>query len=1179
MGGSHSTSCRFDSVDSFFMSESVIFADDVNHKIQENSDANAKKQQPIEIFVHINSSKGEHFYPLVLGPELTDKERKNVIANSILKKCEISKSMDYKETQVFFNSLFNFSFTNYLMKQTNDEAMGKLRQQYFDDTSSYSNLKAGTIIHALVTPSKIEQDESDGVVVQFNEEFDKNKRINEDDNDESHGNDKTNKTEYFKCEICLEARSVDIACIINDCKHKVCRSCLKSCIIHDVQYYTRLPACPICMTTVASIGNKKKRKNVKDNGNEEQVYLIDKSIIKDVLNDNQFAQYCTLLQRQKNKKDNNVQYYYSCPDKQNCGYDTVLSVELTQKELGKGCPKCKNQKLLFRKISKLDVNNLIKDREMDEMIQKQGWKRCPDCRNVISKFYGCNHIRCRCGIHFCYLCLAILAPNNPSSHFWSEQNDCVYWRDENELLLMENDSLVDEKENSKGDEIKKENKTGDKDENKENTSKKNVNYEINIQFPNENFGRTVDICYNANVDDIIFTLHHLSHLPIDKLRLVQYGKLLNLKQYYHNPDGLLAWLLTKEVTYIEDSTTESTHLRTKIVHIMDSATMKRFTLCVNRLWTVLQLKQQFATDWKHMLADPDKYAKDQQEMVHFNHNYQQKVADENEEKIDLNPNAKGNVKNESQKKQHKQEKQEKQENQDAVNTIVLCHINYHKMENIHFVFNGKYLHNNDLLVKHKIFDENSDNNPLLLIATQKGGHMLEFMSWVRDEEKQFTLDLAMNGDSNTNDKKTLQSIFQGNDVNDDIGHDVNMNIDRFDRMLKSMVPNTVSNDKKIEEHLERGHAVVDKYLQLPARDKKNKKGQQGTSEAKNQKSKMVENRFLAIYFWTTSLIYAKLNRDLRDLYRSQQNAEIDPNNNTNQNLLLTNQMKLHKWKEYLHLFHYGIKQLPYYKPETIIYRGLHGVSSLHGYQIGKHVCWPNIVATSKKRDFALKFAIARQPSVLFEIVHIDGRDISKISQFPKEEEVLLLPYSHFLVVSTYTQKYKGVNVLCIKLKQCQVPSASNIVFWIDDNVKNNVELIHYMERKFDNTCIVTCKSTFEALNLLDTYNWLMHLNNAQIRIITDSVRFEVVDPIHGIQDIDEKEKVWVYDAGIKLIKKIRQKFSFKYEILIYCGQEKKARQACINSGLTDNVFVTTNASTLVKFVQFQKLAARFGFSK
>ena len=33
------------------------------------------------------------------------------------------------------------------------------------------------------------------------------------------------------------------------------------------------------------------------------------------------------------------------------------------------------------------------------------WKRCPSCSMFIEKAEGCNHMTCRCGHQFCYVCL------------------------------------------------------------------------------------------------------------------------------------------------------------------------------------------------------------------------------------------------------------------------------------------------------------------------------------------------------------------------------------------------------------------------------------------------------------------------------------------------------------------------------------------------------------------------------------------------------------------------------------------------------------------------------------------------------------------------------------------------------------------------------------------------------
>jgi len=44
-------------------------------------------------------------------------------------------------------------------------------------------------------------------------------------------------------------------------------------------------------------------------------------------------------------------------------------------------------------------------------------KSCPNCRATIEKDDGCNHMTCRCGYHWCWLCVAIIDPNNLTQHF------------------------------------------------------------------------------------------------------------------------------------------------------------------------------------------------------------------------------------------------------------------------------------------------------------------------------------------------------------------------------------------------------------------------------------------------------------------------------------------------------------------------------------------------------------------------------------------------------------------------------------------------------------------------------------------------------------------------------------------------------------------------------------------
>lgn len=43
------------------------------------------------------------------------------------------------------------------------------------------------------------------------------------------------------------------------------------------------------------------------------------------------------------------------------------------------------------------------DQEM-AMLESFGYKRCPRCHAGVKKMYGCSHIHCHCGAHWCYYC-------------------------------------------------------------------------------------------------------------------------------------------------------------------------------------------------------------------------------------------------------------------------------------------------------------------------------------------------------------------------------------------------------------------------------------------------------------------------------------------------------------------------------------------------------------------------------------------------------------------------------------------------------------------------------------------------------------------------------------------------------------------------------------------------------
>ncbi|KAF2030596.1 hypothetical protein EK21DRAFT_65123 [Setomelanomma holmii] len=52
-----------------------------------------------------------------------------------------------------------------------------------------------------------------------------------------------------------------------------------------------------------------------------------------------------------------------------------------------------------------DMNDFGLDADTAALLKGWGYKRCPRCSHGVKRMFGCNHMECRCGHHFCWMCL------------------------------------------------------------------------------------------------------------------------------------------------------------------------------------------------------------------------------------------------------------------------------------------------------------------------------------------------------------------------------------------------------------------------------------------------------------------------------------------------------------------------------------------------------------------------------------------------------------------------------------------------------------------------------------------------------------------------------------------------------------------------------------------------------
>ncbi|CAF3331923.1 unnamed protein product [Rotaria sp. Silwood2] len=146
--------------------------------------------------------------------------------------------------------------------------------------------------------------------------------------------------------------------------------------------------------------------------------------------------------------------------------------------------------------------------------------------------------------------------------------------------------------------------------------------------------------------------------------------------------------------------------------------------------------------------------------------------------------------------------------------------------------------------------------------------------------------------------------------------------------------------------------------------------------------------------------------------------------------LRSEQLKnIEPWFPYLKLLHIAISKL---HPKKGTYcRGIGGnLSSL--YPVGSTVIWWGVSSISAKVDVCMRFLAkdiyGNYNGTLFTILSSSARSIVDFSQYPEEEESILLPATNIKVISKNPSlKYKGLSE--IKVEEIETVSHGKSVIY------------------------------------------------------------------------------------------------------------------------------------------------------
>lgn len=86
--------------------------------------------------------------------------------------------------------------------------------------------------------------------------------------------------------------------------------------------------------------------------------------------------------------------------------DSVVGIPSSPKI---ACPKCQTDvctgcRGIAHNNSACEKIEFGVDEETAELLKSWGYKRCPKCGNGVRRMYGCNHMECFCGAHWCWVC-------------------------------------------------------------------------------------------------------------------------------------------------------------------------------------------------------------------------------------------------------------------------------------------------------------------------------------------------------------------------------------------------------------------------------------------------------------------------------------------------------------------------------------------------------------------------------------------------------------------------------------------------------------------------------------------------------------------------------------------------------------------------------------------------------
>lgn len=210
------------------------------------------------------------------------------------------------------------------------------------------------------------------------------------------------------CEVCYDALEFQNTITLSLCGHKQHTHCLRRQILCTIREKP-FPVLPLCCIYCRALISYTDWFKALDETDTQELYHASLTLL--VAGDKRYA-WC---------------------ENPTCGYVYSPFHFKQKKQSIRLCPNCKGRYCLRCKKPALTQAHEVRceiywmEDHAKENIEwlKENTKNCPRCEFRVEKNGGCNHMKCaKCGCHYCFLCLEIICPNSPVTHFSDPSKSC-----------------------------------------------------------------------------------------------------------------------------------------------------------------------------------------------------------------------------------------------------------------------------------------------------------------------------------------------------------------------------------------------------------------------------------------------------------------------------------------------------------------------------------------------------------------------------------------------------------------------------------------------------------------------------------------------------------------------------------------------------------------------------------